>query len=186
MFKHYKETGIYVNDFEENFQALATIKDLFLRDPIRDSVMVNFCVRTTLHLYLTVRKFEKDSEIIFTGFNIPDMVQIVHEHGLKTVPLDLNLETLAPTSIEDFKKLITPKTKVFLVAFIHGIRYDIKPYAEVCKEHGIELIEDVAQSFSGTRLWVGSPEAKLTMFSFGTIKTQTCFGGAVSIVHNDK
>lgn len=75
---------------------------------------------------------------------------------------------------------------MFVVAFIHGIRYDIKPYAEICKEHGIELIEDVAQSFSGTRKWVGSPEAKLTMFSFGTIKTQTCFGGAVSIVHDDK
>jgi len=100
--------------------------------------------------------------------------------------LDLNLETLEPTSVEDFKNLITPKTKVFVVAYIHGVRYDIAPFAEICKEKGIELIEDVAQSFSGTRDWVGTPEAKLTMFSFGTIKTQTCFGGAVSIVHSDQ
>lgn len=144
MTRHYRETGLYVDDSSDSSQELSTIKELFIRDKKRDSVLVNFCVRTALHLYLSSRNFEKDSEVIFTGFNIPDMVQIVQEHGLKTIPLDLNLETLEPTSVEDFKKLITPKTKVFIVAYIHGVRYDIKEYAQVCKEAGIELIEDVA------------------------------------------
>ena len=43
-----------------------------------------------------------------TSINIPDMVRIVKEHGLIPVPVDINLETTAP-SIEDLKSVITAK-----------------------------------------------------------------------------
>lgn len=44
-----------------------------------------------------------------TAINIPDMVQIVKEHGLVPVPLDLNLDTMAPLSVDLLKEVITPK-----------------------------------------------------------------------------
>jgi hypothetical protein len=30
------------------------------------------------------------------GINIPDMIQIVKEHGLIPVPVDYNIETMSP------------------------------------------------------------------------------------------
>ena len=44
-----------------------------------------------------------------TAVNIPDMVQIVKEYGLVPVPLDLNIDTMEPISLELLKSVITPK-----------------------------------------------------------------------------
>jgi perosamine synthetase len=44
-----------------------------------------------------------------TAVNIPDMIQIVKEHGLVPVPLDLNLDTMEPISVDALKQAITPK-----------------------------------------------------------------------------
>ena len=40
------------------------------------------------------KNFEKGSEVIMTGITIPDMVKIVESHGLKIVPIDVDMETL--------------------------------------------------------------------------------------------
>ena len=52
------------------------------------------CVRTLFDLYLTVKNFPKGSEVIMTAINIPDMVNIVLLHGLKPVPVDVDIGTL--------------------------------------------------------------------------------------------
>jgi dTDP-4-amino-4,6-dideoxygalactose transaminase len=44
-------------------------------------------------------------------------------------------------------------------------------------EHGLLLVEDVAQSFTGLD-YRGSPAADVSLFSFGPIKTGTALGGA--------
>ena len=36
------------------------------------------------------------------------------------------------------------QTKAFLVAYIYGVKWDPAEYADVCDEHGIDLLEDVA------------------------------------------
>lgn len=46
------------------------------------------------------------------GINIPDMIRIVQEHGLIAVPIDYNLDTMAPNNFEDVKALTTDKVKV--------------------------------------------------------------------------
>lgn len=89
-----------------------------------------------------------------TSVNLPDMVRIFKEHGLVPVPLDLDPRTMAPVSVEKFKELISPKvrrrhrltfqTKVFLAAYIFGVRFDPSPYADICEERGIEMLEDYA------------------------------------------
>jgi len=116
-----------------------------------------------------------------TGINIGDMIQIIKEHGLVPVPIDLDLYTMAP-SLEQIQAATTPKTKVCLFAYLYGITYDIEPYAAFLKSNGIDIIEDCAQSWRGLETFRGSPHATMTMFSFGTIKYNTAFWGSVSIV----
>lgn len=48
------------------------------------------------------------------GINIPDMVQIIKEHGLVPVPVDYDLETMSPKSMDDVKNAITPKVKLMI------------------------------------------------------------------------
>ena len=43
-------------------------------------------------------------------------------------------------------------------------------------EHGLLLIEDCAQSFTGME-YRGHPESDVSLFSFGPIKTSTALGG---------
>ncbi len=43
------------------------------------------------------------------GINIPDMIQIIKEHGLIPVPIDYNIETMSPQNLDDIKELTTDK-----------------------------------------------------------------------------
>lgn len=76
-----KSPEYYINKIESYFSPV-------------DDVIVTMCVRTLFDLYLTVKNFPKGSEVIMTAINIPDMVNIVLLHGLKPVPVDVDIGTL--------------------------------------------------------------------------------------------
>lgn len=59
---------------------------------------------------------------------------------------------------------------MFLAAYIFGVRFDPSPYADICEERGIEMLEDYAQTFSGVQESIGHEKATVSMFSFGLIK----------------
>jgi len=75
-------------------------------------LLVTLSVRTAWSLFLEVLGLPKGSEILMTSINIPDMSKIVRAHGLVPVPVDVNLETTAPT-IEDLKAVVTSKVFLF-------------------------------------------------------------------------
>lgn len=74
--------------------------------------------------------------------------------------------------------VLTPRTRVVLVAHLFGGRVDLGPIARFSREHGLLLVEDCAQAFQGPDA-VGDPAADVSMYSFGTLKTSTAMGGAV-------
>lgn len=116
-----------------------------------------------------------------TGINIGDMIKIITEHGLVPIPIDLDPYTLQP-SLEDLKAATTVRTKACLFAYLYGITYDIEPYVDYLKQKNIEIIEDCAQSWRGLDTFRGNRNALMTLFSFGSIKYNTAFYGAVTIV----
>ena len=177
--------SIKLNDKQMDLEHIQSqISSIWQIEPKRDLIMPSFCVRASLDLYFQSRNFPAGSEVIMTAINLPDMVRIVTEHNLVPVPLDIDPKTMAPFGLQEFKDLITPKTKVFLAAFIYGVKFDTLEYANVCEEHQIDLLEDGAQAFSGTETWIGCPKATMSMFSFGLIKTQTCLNGAIGVIRD--
>ena len=92
---------------------------------------------------------------------------------------------MKPVSCEALKSLVNVKTKAVVFAYLYGIYYDTKEYIDFCKDRDIDVIEDVAQSFCGAQKFNGTPGARLSLFSFGLIKVQTCIYGAVTIVRDD-
>ncbi len=123
-----------------------------------------------------------DGEVLMSAMTIHDMVRIVEHHGLTPVPVDLDLDSLAP-DVDLLRQAITPQTRAIVVAHLFGSRVPLEPIAELAREHGLLLIEDCAQAFIG-KDYIGDELADVSMFSFGPIKTGTALGGAVFRVHD--
>jgi len=112
-----------------------------------------------------------------TALTIREMADIVRKNGLVPLPLDLEIETLAP-KISALESAITPKTRAIVVAHLFGTRVPMDGIIGIARRHNIFVIEDCAQAFAGKE-YTGHPQGDLAMFSFGSIKTSTALGGAV-------
>ena len=137
-------------------------------------------VRTAFDAWLTVLNLPRGSEVVASGINIPDMARILEHHGLKIVPVDLDLETLELQS-EALDAAITPRTRLILVAHLFGARLSMEPVFAAARKHPQLLVaEDCAQAFTGHDDYRGDPRSDLSLFSFGAIKTATALGGALA------
>jgi len=105
------------------------------------------------------------------------MPRIAAHHGLVPVPVDIDLGDLEP-DLECMRSAITPKTRMIVVAHLFGTRTAMEPIIELAREHDLMVVEDCAQVYDGGD-YLGHPDSDVVMFSFGSIKTATAFGGGV-------
>ena len=164
---------------QERKQLQSKIEELFGGS---EKWLACYSIRTALDAFLKVMKFPVGSEIIFTAINIPDMVTVVERHGLKVVPVDLDLDTLAPKP-ELVELAVTDKTVAILAAHLYGKWIDLDKVFQVARAHGLYVLEDCAECFQGLKR-KGHHLSDLTFFSFGSIKYYTSLGGAVVGVKN--
>ena len=142
-----------------------------------DDGLVCLSVRSAFDLLLQGLALEPGDEVAVSAITHPDMIRVLEAHGLRALPVDLDPETLAPRT-DLLEHAITPHTRAVLVAHLFGSRVDLGALAEVARQHGLLLVEDCAQSFSGPAS-VGDPVADVSLFSFGPIKPATALGGAL-------
>lgn len=136
-----------------------------------------FTVRTGFDLCLGALALPAGSEILMTALTIPEMVNIAKRHGLVPIPLDIESGTMAPET-SAIQSAITERTRAIVIAHLFGTRVPMGPLIELAKRHGMLVIEDCAQAFTGPD-YMGHPETDVAMFSFGSIKTMTALGGAL-------
>jgi dTDP-4-amino-4,6-dideoxygalactose transaminase len=141
------------------------------------NTVASLSVRSGLDALLHVLSFPRGSEIIVSAITIPHVVDILLEHGLVLVPVDIDLATLA-IDADDVRGAITPRTTAILVAHLFGSRMPLDDVAAVAREHSLPLFEDCAQANDGSS-WRGHADATVSMFSFGSIKRQTALGGGL-------
>jgi dTDP-4-amino-4,6-dideoxygalactose transaminase len=134
-------------------------------------------VRSGFDALLTALKLPEGSEVLVSAVTIRDMVRILEAHGLRAVPVDLDEQTLGVTQ-EALERTRTPQTRAILVAHLFGSRMPMDSIVEFAREHGLLLIEDCAQAWTGDD-WRGHPQSDVALFSFGLIKTATAIGGGV-------
>jgi perosamine synthetase len=83
--------------------------------------------------------------------------------------------------LDQLDKLVTPLTKVLVVAHLFGSIAPLDDVLSWAKQRGIFVIEDAAEAYIG-KDYKGHPASDAVLFSFGTIKTSTAFGGAIMTV----
>lgn len=140
-------------------------------------MITTYSVRSGFDLLLRALPMEQGDEILFSAINIKGMINIVKREGFVPVPVDLDMDNMAPR-LDCLEKAITSKSKILVIAHLFGARADIGPIIELAHKHNLIVLEDCAQSFCG-RAFTGNPEADLVMFSFGPLKTTTALGGAL-------
>jgi perosamine synthetase len=147
-----------------------------------DHAFVCLSVRSGLDLLFKALALPANSEILMTALTIPDMARIIAEYGCVPVPIDLDPRTMGP--LEDtLGRAVTPATRAIVVAHLFGGQVSMEAVLGIARKHNLIVIEDCAQAYSG-RGYSGHPEADVSMFSFGSIKTATALGGAVFMVRN--
>lgn len=134
-------------------------------------------VRSGLDLVLRVLDLPPGSRVLVSAITIRDMVTILEEHDLEPVPVDLDMDRLEVDG-DALRGLVTPGTRALLVAHLFGSRMPMEPLVEFAREHDLLLLEDCAQAYDGNG-YRGHPEADVSMFSFGPIKTNTALGGGL-------
>jgi perosamine synthetase len=152
------------------------------RWPMPEQTIACLSVRSGFDLLLGALSLPRGSEVLVSAITIPDMVRIVEHHGLVPVPVDIDPRQMAPTE-DQWRRAITPATRLILAAHLFGGRTDLGPIVDLARQHDLLVIEDCAQAFAGTG-YQGHPLADTSMFSFGTIKSNTALGGAVLCVRN--
>lgn len=146
-------------------------------------ILICLSVRTGFDLLFQALNFEPGSEILMSALTIPDMATIVVHHKLVPVPVDIDIDNLAPEA-QRIEAAITSRTKAIVIAHLFGGISDLKRISELAKKHDLFVIEDCAQAYYSCS-FTGSPAADISMFSFGTIKTSTAFGGGILIFRNN-
>jgi perosamine synthetase len=124
-----------------------------------------------------VLRLPPESEVLMSAVTIPDMVKIVEAHGLVPVAIDLDLSTLEPRA-DLLLRAVTQRTRVIVVSHVFGAIADMRPVCEVALAHGLLVCEDCAEAYCGPR-YRGHELSDVSLFSFGTIKTETALGGAL-------
>ena len=148
----------------------------------REDSLACLSVRSAFDLYLRAQRWEAGSEIVFSALTVPDMPRIARHHGLRPVPFDIDPETAAWDD-GALERCVGARTRAVVLAHLFGGRIDLGPALEFARRRGIAVVEDCAQAYAGPD-WSGHPEADLSLFSFGPMKTATALGGALARVRD--
>ena len=129
-------------------------------------------------------------EVITTNFTFIATVEVIELLGLKTVLVEPEPDTFN-ISIEAVRKAITPRTKVIVPVHLFGQCAGMEPILELAREHGLYVIEDVAQATGAVYRFNDGTEKKagtmgtIGCTSFFPSKNLGCYGDGGALFTDD-
>ena len=163
--------------------AQATVEERLLRRTGAERpALACLTVRSAFDLFLRAQHWRRGDEVIFSALTVPDMPALARQHGLTVAALDIDPVTGAWDAAE-LEARCGPRTRAVVFAHLFGARNDLPATLAVAKRRGIAVVEDCAQAYAGPDWW-GCPEADVSLFSFGSMKTATACGGALAFVRD--
>ena len=95
------------------------------------------------------RRLLPGEEVVTVAMGFPTTVNPIIQNGLVPVFVDIDLGTYSP-NVEQLRAAISSKTKAIMIAHALGNPFDLDVVLELCKEHGLWLIEDACDALGGT------------------------------------
>jgi dTDP-4-amino-4,6-dideoxygalactose transaminase len=138
-----------------------------------------------LHLALVAAGIGPGDEVITTPFTFIATAEAIRYVGARPVFVDIDPATfnIDPRKISE---AITPATRAVIPVHLFGQPADMEAIESICREKGLALVEDCAQSF-GARAARGMTGALGTFgcFSFFPSKNLGCYGDGGMITTSD-
>jgi dTDP-4-amino-4,6-dideoxygalactose transaminase len=167
----------YTKEFEKEYAKLCNVKH---------AVAVSSGT-AALEIALRCMNLKPDDEVLVPTNTFSATLAAVIFAGGKPVLTDINPETLC-IGVKDVQEKLTDKTKGVIVVHVGGlICPEIKAIRELCKDHGLFLIEDAAHAH-GSKI-DGEPAGSLGdvgCFSFYPTKVMTTGEGGMITTNSDE
>jgi dTDP-4-amino-4,6-dideoxygalactose transaminase len=147
----------------------------------RKNVLLTNSATAAFDVFFECVDYPFGSEIIFPVWTFSSPAMSALHAGYVPVFCDIRPDTLT-IDVKDLLGRITDKTKAVVVTHFAGLASDLHVLKAICKERGVDLVEDAAHAlptkYRGTL--VGSDPDITTIFSFYATKTITTGeGGAL-------
>lgn len=169
--------GEYVNKFEESIKGYTGVKN----------ALAVTSGTAALHLALRVLGIGEGDDVLASTFTFIGSVNAIIYQGANPVFIDSDKKTwnLSPKLLNKYLCECEKKPKGLIVTHLYGMCADIEKIADICKLHGVYLIEDAAESLGATY------HSKHTgtfgdfgVYSFNGNKILTTSGGGMLISDN--
>lgn len=167
--------GKYVKEFEAAFASLYGVKHVIA------------CANGTDSLYIIMKMLGIGSgdEVITVANSWISSSETITQTGAKPVFVDIHPDYYSIDEVQ-LKNAITPNTKAIILVHLQGQMANVEAVENICKENGIFLIEDCAQShfseYKGKRAGLFGIAGS---FSFYPGKNLGAYGDAGAIITND-
>jgi perosamine synthetase len=138
-----------------------------------------------IHLLYLARGYTSGDEIILPSFGYHAAANIALQAGLTPVFADVLPDTwcLDP---EEVARLRTPRTRAVMAVQTYGNVCEMRALQELCARHGIDLLEDAAESFGSSYEGVMSGALGLAgTLSFHATKAITTGEGGMVLTDDD-
>ncbi len=134
-----------------------------------------------LQLGMTALGIGRDDEVIVPNFTFGASINAIVHSGATPVLADVDADTWT-LDLNEFRRLITPRTKAVMPVHIYGQPARLDEIREIAKEHGILVIEDCAEALGATykNRRVGL-DGDCTCFSFFANKSITTGEGGMVV-----
>jgi perosamine synthetase len=167
--------GPFIRQFEERFAAMIGRKHA-----------IAVCNGTAaIDAAVEALEIGPGDEVIVPTFTIISCVNQIVRNGAKPVFVDCEPHTWN-MDVGKIEALVAPRTKAIMVAHIYGLPVNMDPVLEICRRHGLRLIEDAAEVHGQT--YKGKPCGSfgdLSTFSFYPNKHVTTGEGGMILTDDD-
>jgi len=167
--------GEQVGTFEAQIAAYLGVKHAIGLNSGTDALVIG----------LRALGIEPGDEVITTPFSFFATAEAASIIGATPVFVDIDPQTYN-LDIDQVAAAITPRTRAIIPVHLYGHAADLDPLLDLAAKHGIQLLEDVAQAFSGEyRGRKLGTLGKAGAFSFFPSKNLGAYGDAGMLVTND-
>lgn len=140
---------------------------------------------SALHVAMLLAGVGPGDEVITTPHTFVATSWAICYVGARPVYVDIEEATcnLNPALVE---RAITPRTKALLPVHLYGHPFDVDPMLEICRRHGLKLIEDACQAHGARYKGRGvGTFGEMACFSFYPGKNLGAAGEGGALVTND-
>ena len=171
--------GEYVNKFEESIRSYTGV----------DNALAVTSGTAAIHLALRILGVGKNDDVLASTFTFIGSVNAIIYQGANPVFIDSDKESwnMSPKLLNKYLLECEKKPKALIVTHLYGMSADIEKIAEICRSHGVYLIEDAAESLGAT--YNGKHTGTFGdfgIYSFNGNKILTTSGGGMLVSPNEE